>query len=74
MKESVLSLDKRSDIPIYRQIYRQIEDGRRSGKLPGGKLLPSMNELAEQNGISRETVKKAYNLLCRDGILIPRQG
>jgi len=74
MKESVLSLDKRSDIPLYRQIYRQIEDGRRSGKLLSGELLPSMNEIAEQYSISRETVKKAYNLLCRDGILIPRQG
>ncbi len=74
MKESVLSLDKRSDIPLYRQIYRQIEDGRRSGKLLSGELLPSMNEIAEQYSISRETVKKAYNLLCRDGILTPRQG
>lgn len=74
MKESVLSLDKRSDIPLYRQIYRQIDEGRRKGRLSTGELLPSMNELAEVHGISRETVKKAYNLLCRDGIVIPRQG
>ena len=33
-----------------------------------------MNELAEEMDISRETAKKAYNLLCRDGILVSRQG
>ena len=74
MKQRVLSLDKRSDIPLYRQIYRQIDEGRRSGSLPIGTLLPSMNELADSYGISRETVKKAYNLLCRDGVVSARQG
>lgn len=74
MKNRVLSLDKRSDIPLYRQIYRQIEEGRRSGALPAGTILPSMNELADSHEISRETVKKAYNLLCRDGIVVSRQG
>lgn len=69
-----LSIDKKSNVPIYRQIYRQIEKERREGTLPAGTLLPSMNELAAEMDISRETAKKAYNLLCRDGILVSRQG
>ncbi len=69
-----ISVNKGSTVPIYRQIYRQVEKGRRSGEYPEGMLLPSMNELAVELNISRETAKKAYNLLCRDGVVVPRQG
>ena len=69
-----LSINKKSTVSLYRQIYRQIESGRRSGVLAPGEQLPSMNELAAEADISRETVKKAYNLLCRDGVILSRHG
>ncbi len=37
-------------------------------------MLPSMNELAEEHGISKETVKKAYTILRDKGLVEPRQG
>lgn len=45
-----------------------------SGELKQGKMLPSMNELAEEYEISKETVKKAYTILRDKGLVEPRQG
>ena len=33
-----------------------------------------MNRIAARHGISRETVKKAYAILCRKGVLVSKQG
>lgn len=68
------SLDQSSSIPLYKQICRQITEGIGTGKLQPGDRLPSMNQLAIQLGISRETPKKAYNRLLRDGIVKAQQG
>ena len=60
--------------PIYKQLIWQVERAVRNGKLKPGEQLPSMNELAAQLRISRETAKKAYGILTEKGIIIPRQG
>ena len=60
--------------PIYKQLVSQVEHSLRNGQLLAGEMLPSMNELAAKLGISRETVKKAYNILSERGMLVPRQG
>lgn len=67
-------IDSESGQPLYKQITDQIERAVRSGELPAGSQLPSMNELAAGQHISRETVKKAYCILRDKGILRPRQG
>ena len=60
--------------PIYKQLVMQVESSLRDGTLQAGELLPSMNELAAQFGISRETAKKAYGILTDRGLIVPRQG
>ena len=69
-----LSLEKKDKTPIYRQIHGQLAEAIRDGSLKAGQMLPSMNEMADHFGISRESVKKAYSLLCKDNLVVPRQG
>ncbi|WP_151737486.1 trehalose operon repressor [Paenibacillus tengchongensis] len=54
---------------IYLQIYKDYSSQIHSGQLPPGAKLPSESELAEAYGTSRETVRKALNLLFREGYI-----
>ena len=62
------------ELPIYRQIIRQIVDAIASGRLAPGGRLPSHRELAEQLVIAPLTVKKAYDELERDGLIFTQRG
>jgi len=53
----------------YLMIYNEIVDEIKSGKLPPNSLLPSENELKEQFHTSRETIRKALNLLSQNGYI-----
>lgn len=67
-------IDSDSKDAIYRQLVSQVEQALHSGKLNAGEQIPSMNELAAQLNISRETVKKAYGILVKKGLIQPKQG
>lgn len=67
-------IDSDSKDAIYRQLVSQVEQALHSGKLKAGEQIPSMNELAAQLNISRETVKKAYGILVKKGLIQPKQG
>lgn len=54
---------------IYLQIYNEYSSRIHSGQLQPGIKLPSESELAEAYGTSRETVRKALNLLFREGYI-----
>ena len=58
MKKSI-DIDKNSLTPVYRQIVMKISAMIDAGELENGEMLPSMNELADEHEISKETVKKA---------------
>ncbi len=62
------------ELPIYRQIMRQITDAIAGGRLHRGDKLPSQRDLAEQLVISPLTVKKAYDELERENIIETRRG
>lgn len=62
------------ELPIYRQIVRQIVDAIAGGKLEAGARLPSHRELAEELVIAPLTVKKAYDELERNGLLVSQRG
>ena len=69
-----IHLNIKSKTPIYKQLVETIKHAVKSGSVKEGDALPSMNELAAKEDISRETVKKAYTILTKDGIIVPRQG
>ena len=73
-KKMVFKLSLQDNEPIYKQLILRVERALHEGELKAGEMLPSMNELAASLGISRETVKKAYNILTERGLIIPRHG
>ena len=60
--------------PVYKQLVSQVERAVHEGVLKAGEQLPSMNDVAAEYSISRETAKKAYGILTDRGIIVPRQG
>jgi GntR family transcriptional regulator len=62
------------ELPIYRQIMRQITDAIAGGRLRRGDKLPSQRDLAVELVISPLTVKKAYDELEREGVIETRRG
>ena len=60
--------------PIYRQVVNQIEASVMNGALKPGTALPSLLEMARMYDISKETVKKAYGILVKRGLLESHQG
>ena len=61
-------------IPVYKQVISQVEQKIISGEYAPGYQLPSMNELAADLDISKETIKKAYAILRDKGVIEPHQG
>ena len=62
------------ELPIYRQIVRQITDAIASGRLEPGEQLPSHRDLAARLVIAPLTVKKAYDELEREGLIAAHRG
>jgi GntR family transcriptional regulator / MocR family aminotransferase len=62
-------LDRTSDQPLYQQLYDQLRVSILSGKLKGGTKLPSSRTLADELGLSRNTVRNTYAQLMAEGYL-----
>lgn len=62
------------ELPIYRQIVRQIQDAIAAGKLGAGDKLLSHRDLAAQLVIAPLTVKKAYDALEQQGLIQTQRG
>ena len=63
-----------SELPLYRQIMRQITEALSVGRLAPGDKLPSHRELAEELSIAPLTVKKAYDELELLGFIETQRG
>ncbi|MFF1306856.1 PLP-dependent aminotransferase family protein [Streptomyces sp. NPDC058307] len=55
-------------------LERALRDAVRDGRLAPGARLPATRRLAEELGVSRGTVKAAYDQLIAEGYLTARQG
>ena len=60
--------------PLYQQIIDAIKKELSEGRLEPGSSLPSFRALAEELLVSVITVKRAYEELEQEGILVRRQG
>lgn len=69
-----IKINKDSNSPLYKQIVGVITSSIISGEVSTGEILPSMNELADELEISKETVKKAYAVLRDLRYIEPKQG
>ncbi|RZI43243.1 PLP-dependent aminotransferase family protein [Herbaspirillum sp. HC18] len=66
---ATLRLDSSARKPMFRQLYEAAKQTILLGKLAPGMQLPPTRELAEQLGISRQTVLSAYAQLMAEGYL-----
>ncbi len=64
-----LSIDNKSGVPIYNQIYTQLKNQILNGTLPEETPLPSIRNLAKDLQISVITTKRAYDELEREGFI-----
>ena len=72
----LFSLDYRSRLPIYEQLYQNITRLTALGALAKNEQLPSVRALAQELGVNPNTVQKAYQFLELDGIIysVPGKG
>jgi GntR family transcriptional regulator/MocR family aminotransferase len=69
-----LFLDPQSGDPVYLQIAHALMQEIHRGRLRPGDLLPGYRTLAEQLGVSRNTVMSAYHELQAEGWVVSRAG
>lgn len=69
-----LAIDRRSQVPIYRQLYERLREQILTGALPEGTRLPPERALADRLGINRSTVVHGYRELVADGLIEQRVG
>ena len=69
-----ITIDLRSDIPIYLQVVEQVRQQLVSGNLKPGDQLPTVRSLASELRINFNTVSRAYRLLDEAGIISTQQG
>jgi 2-aminoadipate transaminase len=67
-------LDHLSGSPLYRQLYEQVAEQIRTGRLAAGERLPATRELAGVLGLNRTTVSAAYEILESEGLITGQVG
>jgi GntR family transcriptional regulator / MocR family aminotransferase len=65
-----IDIDRAKRTPLAAQIYRTIREGIETGQLASGTRLPSWRDLAAQLGVSRGTVRVAYERLINEQFAI----
>lgn len=65
----IISLNLKSNVPIYVQLRNQIVKGIGKGELKVGENLPTVRQLAQDAGINTMTVNKTYQILKMEGFI-----
>src|SRR5213082_1419153 len=66
---TIITLDRSSGLPLYRQICQRLREAILSGELSEGTRLPTERALASELGVNRTTVMNAYNELASEGLI-----
>lgn len=69
MNELTISLDVKSKIPLYEQIYQYIKEEIQRERISSGEKLPSTRALSTFLEVSRSTVELAYEQLISEGYI-----
>lgn len=70
----VIKIDKTLNIPVYQQIVSSVLIHIEDGSLEIGSQIPSINQVANDYHLARETVVKAFKVLQEQGIITPVHG
>ncbi|WP_158619074.1 GntR family transcriptional regulator [Micromonospora sp. M71_S20] len=60
--------------PAYQQLADLLRAEITSGRIPAGELLPFEGRLAQEHGLGRQTVRKALDVLRREGLVVTERG
>ena len=71
---AAITLDRTSDVPLYRQVEDQIRTAIHEERLRPGARLPGVRSLAADLGVARVTIATAYEQLTAEGYLVGRVG
>lgn len=74
LMDHVGSLQKDEPTPLYLQLQKLLRDMIAAEHVQPDEAIPTERELSEQFDISRITVRKAIDVLVRDGIVVRRHG
>lgn len=69
-----LKIDNNLNVPVYKQIGRHVARLINSGRLAGGEQLPPERELAQRLKVARGTIKKAYEMLVQQKLIVATRG
>lgn len=67
-------LDRRSGLPVYRQLVDQVRQALHLGILRPGDQLPTVRDVVEQIAINPNTVHRAYRELEQQGLIEGQAG
>lgn len=70
----MINLDPTSEIPKYQQIYEQFRTQILDGTYQAGAKLPPIRVIAQELGVSRNTIETAYIHLSQNGFVTSRAG
>jgi GntR family transcriptional regulator / MocR family aminotransferase len=71
---SSFKVNEKSAHPAYRQLYQELRASILSGRLPSGARLPATRVLADDLGVSRNTILSAFTLLIDEGYVVSKVG
>ncbi|HEX8888951.1 MAG TPA: PLP-dependent aminotransferase family protein [Pyrinomonadaceae bacterium] len=69
IQNGLITLDAKSETPLYRQLYNSLRKAILSGQLAPGTRLQSSREIAKELDVSRNTVVNAFEQLLAEGYL-----
>ena len=69
-----IMISQLSQTPIYEQMENQIKRDILSSELKANEMLPSIRSMAKELGVGIITVKREYDDLCNEGLLVSLQG
>ena len=69
-----IRVDRNSPVPLYFQVAQHLEHMIESGELPMGTRLENEIDLADQLGLSRQTMRRAIEYLVGRGLLLRKRG
>lgn len=65
---------RRSPIPLYIQVATLLRSRITEAYYPGGRKMPTLDELEQEFGVARVTVRQAVELLEKEGLVHRQQG
>jgi len=68
-----LASDQKTSLPVYYQLYITLRRKIHEGELTPGALMPAEPALSEQFGVSRVTLRRTFQMLEQEGLILRRR-